>query len=372
MSGPLDAAFVAAALFLGVQAIVAVVNAVTFPRLRPIPPDAAAPASARATVSLLVPARDEAANLPETLPRMLAQGADEVVVLDDRSRDGTGAILAELARRHATLRVLSGREVPAGWSGKNWACHQLSEEARGQLWIFTDADVRWHDGALDALLDAWSASGADFASVWPRQETLGWFERIAVPQVDMILLGGLPWPAVPRVPFPSLAAGNGQLMAWTPAAYRAAGGHAAVRDVVLEDVRMAQRAKAAGIVPFLALGGELLSTRMYRSPREVIDGFAKNVLPAAGSWIALFALTALNLLAYALVWPFALLEPRWLALGALGLGMRALVARSVGRSPVEALLQPLAPLALTAIVARVVARRGGYAWRGRSYPRGSS
>lgn len=372
MTAVLDVAFVAASVFLGVQWIVATINAATFPRLRAVPPSGTGAAEARRSVSLLVPARDEAATLPATLPRMLAQGADEVIVLDDRSRDATGEILADLARRNPTLRVLPGRDLPAGWNGKNWACHQLSEHARGERWIFTDADVRWHHGALDALLHAWDASGAGFASVWPRQRTVGWFERIAVPQVDMILLGGLPWPAVPRLPYPSLAAGNGQLMAWTPDAYRAAGGHAAVRDEVLEDVRMAQRAKATGTRPFLALGDELLTTRMYRSPGEVIDGFAKNVLPAAGSWAGLLTLWALNLLAFTLAWPLAWLEPRWLAVGVAGLGLRALVARIVGRPPYEALLQPAAPIALTAIVARVVARRGGYTWRGRRYPRGST
>jgi chlorobactene glucosyltransferase len=240
------------------------------------------------------------------------------------------------------------------------------------VWIFTDADVHWRDGALDALLARWRVGEHAFASVWLRQRTVGWLERIAVPQVDMILLGGLPWPLVPRLPFPSLAAGNGQLMAWTPAAYRAAGGHAAVRDVVLEDVRMAQRAKAAEVTPYLALGADLVETRMYRTASEVLDGFAKNVLPAAGSWPALILLVALNALAYLASWPLILVEGRWALVAAAGLALRGGVAAIVGRSPWEAALQPLAPLALIAVVARVAARRGGYVWRGRRYARGRS
>lgn len=364
----LDVAFLMAASFLAVQSIVAAVNAPTFPRLRP----ASGPVAARPRVSLLVPVRDEEATLPDTLPALLAQGADEVLVLDDRSRDRSRALLDAAAARHTALRVLDGAELPPGWTGKNWACHQLAQAASGEVWVFTDADVRWEEGALGALLTQWRPVEHAFASVWPRQRTVGWLERIAVPQVDMILIGGLPWPLVPRLPFPSLAAGNGQLMAWTPAAYRAAGGHAAVRDVVLEDVRMAQRAKAAGITPFLALGGDLVSTRMYRSAREVLDGFAKNVLPAAGSWPALAILVGLNLLAYLAAWPLALLEARWAVVALAGLALRAAVAAIVGRSPVEALLQPLAPLALVAVVARVAARRGGYVWRGRRYARGRS
>jgi len=364
----LDLAFVVAAGFLAVQGVVALVNAGTFPRLTPV----ADRPKARPRVSLLVPVRDEIATLPETLTALLAQGADEVLVLDDRSRDGSRALLDAAAATSPALRVLDGAELPPGWTGKNWACHQLAQAATGEVWIFTDADVHWREGALDALLARWRVGEHAFASVWPRQRAIGWLERIAVPQVDMILIGGLPWPLVPRLPFPSLAAGNGQLMAWTPAAYRAAGGHAAVRDVVLEDVRMAQRAKAAGVTPFLALGGELVETRMYRSAGEVLDGFAKNVLPAAGSWPALIVLVALNALAYLAAWPLALVEARWLLVALSGVALRGGIAAVVGRSPAEALLQPAAPLALIAIVVRVAARRGGYVWRGRRYARGRS
>lgn len=364
----LDLAFLLAAGFLAVQGLVALVNAGTFPRLRPVP----GTPEARPRVSLLVPVRDEAATLPETLPALLAQGADEVLVLDDRSQDGSRALLEAAAAATPALRVLDGAELPPGWTGKNWACHQLAQAATGEVWIFTDADVHWRAGALDALLAAWPRGEHAFASVWPRQRTVGWLERIAVPQVDMILIGGLPWPLVPRLPFPSLAAGNGQLMAWTPSAYRAAGGHAAVRDVVLEDVRMAQRAKAAGVTPFLALGDRMVETRMYRSATEVLDGFAKNVLPAAGSWPALTMLVGLNALAYLAAWPLALVEARWLVVALAGVALRGGVAAVVGRSPLEAALQPAAPLALVAIVARVVVRRGGYVWRGRRYARGRS
>jgi hypothetical protein len=188
-----------------------------------------------------------------------------------------------------------------------------------------------------------------------------------VPQIDVILLGGLPHPLVERLPFASLAAANGQAMAWTPAAYRSAGGHAAVRGEVLEDVRLAQRAKAAGVRLQLALGGPWIETRMYRSAGEVIDGFAKNVVAAAGSAPALIALTLLNLLAYTAAWPLAALDGRWLAVGVAGLALRALTAVTSGRGPWEAALQPLAPLVLLPIAARALRRRGGYAWRGREY-----
>lgn len=368
-----DMAFWLSALFVGVQLVVSVVNAVTFPRLGGA--GLAAPSSVTSrdgpTVSLLVPARNEAATLPRTLPQLLAQGADEVIVLDDASEDGTAELLRAAAERHTTLRVVRGAALPGGWNGKNWACHQLAQVARGDVWVFTDADVDWRPGALAALMAMWRRDRPGLATVWPRQRTVSWAERIAVPQIDMILLGSLPYPLVRRTPFASLAAANGQLMAWSPAAYRASGGHATVRGEVLEDVRLAQRAKASGVRLALALGGDLVEARMYASAPDVVAGFSKNVLAAAGSVPVLVILTAVNVTAYLAAWPLALLDGRWALVAVGGVTLRALVSAITRRPVWEAALQPAAPLALLAVVARSLRRGGAYVWKGRTYAAGS-
>jgi len=370
-----EATFWLAALFVGVQLLVAAVNALTFPRLagawrRPPEPEGPVASSGGPTVSLLVPARNEATTLPRTLPQLLAQGADEVIVLDDASDDGTAELLRREAEHHPTLRVVRGAALPGGWNGKNWACHQLALAASGDVWVFTDADVDWRPGALDALLATWRRDRPGLATVWPRQRTATWAERIAVPQIDMILLGSLPHPLVRRTPFASLAAANGQLMAWSPAAYRASGGHAAVRGEVLEDVRLAQRAKAAGVRLALALGGDLVEARMYASAPEVVAGFSKNVLAAAGSVPVLVVVTALNVTAYLAAWPLALADRRWALIALGGVTLRALVSAITRRPVWEAALQPAAPLALLAVVARSLRRAGGYVWKGRTYAAG--
>ncbi len=376
-----DAAFWISALFVGVQLVVAVVNAVTFPRLAAssasMSPSAAASAAASAaspggaaagpTVSLLIPARNEAATLPRTLSQLMAQGAHEVIFLDDASEDGTEAVLREAEARYATLRVVRGEELPSGWNGKNWACHQLAQAASGDVWVFTDADVDWRPGALDALMTGWRRDRPGLATVWPRQRTLSWAERIAVPQIDLILLGSLPYPLVRLAPFASLAAANGQVMAWSPAAYRASGGHAAVRGEVLEDVRLAQRAKAAGVRLSLALGGELVEARMYAGASDVVAGFAKNVVAAAGSVPILVGLTVLNVAAYLAAWPLALVDGRWAVVAVGGVAFRALVSAITQRPLWEAALQPAAPLALAFVVVRSLRHAGGYVWKGRTY-----
>jgi len=361
-----DAAFWLVAGFLAAQAGVLLLNLVAFPLLGARTGRAdAAHGRPRPRVSLLVPARNEAETLPTTLPTLLAQGADEVLVLDDGSSDATPAILAAAEG----LRVLAGAPLPPGWSGKNWACHQLARAATGEVLVFTDADVAWRPGALDRVVAELDATGAGLLSAWPRQRCITLGERLVVPLVDLLLLANLPHPLVRALPFASLAGANGQLMAWRREAYELVGGHAALPGEVLEDVRLAQRAKRLGVPLTLRLGGPWLETRMYRGWGEVVAGFGKNVLAAAGgSRTALVGLWLLNLTAYTLPWLLAWWDPRWWALAGGGLLLRLASNAKAGRATWEALLQPFGPIALTAIVVRALARGGGYAWKGRSYP----
>jgi hypothetical protein len=347
-------------LFLSVQLAVLLINTATFPVLTPATP------VRRRRVSLLVPARNEAATLPETLPGLLAQGAAEVIVLDDDSTDATLEVLQGFAAQHAQLKVLRGAPLPAGWGGKNWACCQLAEAASGELLVFTDADVFWEGGALDALLAFAERHDAVYASVWPRQRTETPFERLTVPLVDLILLGYLPYPAVQGTSSAAFSAGNGQCMLWTRSAYQQVGGHRAFKGEVLEDVRMGQRAKGRGLKVALALGGELLSTRMYRSAEEAIAGFSKNIVAAHGGRPQLVASLLLNTLAYTLSWPLALWHPLWLVPAALGAFQRALTCFKTHRSPLEAFLQPLMALPLWQVGWRALVRRT-YTWKGRTY-----
>jgi len=357
-----DGLYLGVVAFLTWQGAVLLLNLVTFPRLGAHP--TAHRGAGRPRVSLLIPARNEAHVLPETLPGFLAQGANEVIVLDDQSTDGTGVLLAATPG----VRVIAGAPLPVGWSGKNWACHQLAQAAGGELMVFTDADVRWAPGALDAVVAELEATGAGLLSAWPRQicGTLG--ERLIVPLVDLLLLANLPHPAVRALPFASLAGANGQLMAWRRAAYAHVGGHAARPLEVLEDVRMAQRAKALGIGITLRLGGSLVQTRMYRGFAEVVAGFGKNARAAAGgSTAAMLLVWLLNLLAYTAPWLLAPFDPRWWWVAAAGLLLRGLVNKKSGRPLSEVWLQPFGPLALTAVVLRALRHGRGYAWKGRVY-----
>jgi glycosyltransferase involved in cell wall biosynthesis len=356
----LDVLLLVALIFLGVQLVTLITNLFSFPVLQP------ATKSLGERVSILIPARNEIENLPTTLPKVSAQSALEVIVLDDESSDGTAEYLEKLLPQYSNLKVIRGQPLPSGWGGKNWACHQLSKAARGDILIFTDADVFWEKGTLESLLLFRRSNNAEFVSVWPRQLTGSWLECVTVPLVDQILLGALPYVGVKWLPFPQFSAGNGQLMLWTSEAYKKVGGHETFKEEVLEDVRMGQAAKRKGLKIALALGGHVISTRMYKNDTDVIKGFSKNIIAAIGNKTLLVIALLLNTLAHSLPLLFIAFDKRWLVVLALSLVQRVLTCLKTKRAWREFIYQPLMSYALWRIGLRAL-RQKGYSWKERHY-----
>lgn len=341
---------------------VLLLNAATFPRLRPLK-------SGPQRVSVLIPARDEADNLRRTLPALLGEravqsGEAEIIVLDDESRDGT----AELAR-NLGVRVLRGQPLPDGWRGKNWACWQLAGAAAGEWLLFTDADVLWHAGALDAVLAEAERTRADLLSVWPRQTNRTPGERLLTPLLDNLLLCWFPAPLA-RLPFRDASAAIGQVMLFRRAAYLRLGGHAAVRGELMEDMALARAIKGVGGRLGVALGSDLLTVRMYRSYPQSAEGIAKMTLPFHRGWRWALPLTwALHALVY--LRPWLLRQPLPAALGLLeGLLLRRVLGRVAPADLLEVLLTPLLPLLAAPVY--VQAARKNVRWKGREYLQSSA
>jgi hypothetical protein len=360
----------AAALgFLAFKGLTLLVNAVTFPKLRPRAPGHTEPPYTAPRVSVLIPARDEALTLPTTLPGILAQGAGEVLVLDDHSSDGTGRLAAALMGGQPGAEVITGETLPDGWFGKSWACQQLAEAATGEVLIFTDADVSWHPGALGAVLHELDRSGADLLSVLPRPERLTLGARLLTPLVDAVVLCWLPHPLL-RAKHPYLVSANGQLMAFRRAAYFAAGGHALVRTEMLEDTQFARRFKAQGRRVTLALGAEAVGVQMYRSYPASVEGFAKNARAIhAHSCPLLLASLVWHLAVYTLPWLLPAHRPWIWTLRLAGVLERSLVNLLTGRHRpadlAEGLLGPFTPLLALPAYRRALGRR--VTWKGRVY-----
>lgn len=332
-----------------------------------------APDRTGARVSVLVPARDEAANLRRLLPALRAsRHIDlEVLVLDDGSRDATRAVVREHAALDPRVRLIEGAPLPAGWTGKNWACAQLARQARSEILLFCDADVVPGPDAVGRTAAALLA--ADVVTAFPRHERGGWYEEAVVPAIAKLPVAALlPLPLVPRTRWLSLAVGNGQWLAWRRTAYRAVGGHAAVRSDALEDLRLARLAKAAGLrlAPFIATRD--LSVRMYRDGAGVRAGFGKNLYLLVGGTDAGAALAAALILALAAAPMILPLLPgagtgAWIPLAQLGVVRGA--AGLLFREPVRAAL--LHPVAIPAVMALLLTSRarhraGRVTWKGRT------
>jgi hypothetical protein len=335
-----------------------------------------------ARVAVLLPARDEAHRIGPCLTGLLAQDHPDlrVLVLDDGSTDGTGALVRATVAADPRFRVLSGGpgNPPQGWLGKPWACQRLAEAALAEdpqpaLLVFVDADVVLAGDAARRLAALMAESGLDLASPYPRQLAITGAERLVQPLLQWSWLTTLPLRVAEASARPSLTAANGQVLAIRPAAYRRIGGHAAVRAEVLEDIGLARAVKAAGGRAGVTDGTDLATCRMYEGGRELVDGYAKSLWAAFGSPVgAVGAMGALTL-AYVLPPAAALLAPTrgTRAIGAAGylagVAGRVLVARRTGGRPGDAWSHPAAIVALAALTALSWHRRlrGGLAWKGR-------
>ena len=299
-----------------------VVNLACFDGLRvaePFGPDAP-------MVSILVPARNEALNIEACAGSLLAQDYPnwELLVLDDHSEDETAEIVRGLGVSESgeRARLIRGATLPEGWTGKGWACHQLAQAARGEFLFFTDADTAHAPGTVSAAVAYARRHRADLVSAWPRLLTVTWSEKLIIPMIVLLAMTLYPhwlvlllqrWPRlsalVPARFLRLLGAANGQFIFFTRAAYEQIGGHAAIRDHVVEDVALG-RAVTARIGEGMRLrncDSQAFSTvRMYRSLAEVWEGFTKNLRAAfEGSLAGFLAIGAAQLCCFLL--PFALL-----------------------------------------------------------------
>lgn len=241
----------------------------TLPRLRPPTPHT--PPAAWPAVVVVVPARDEADVLPGSLPTVLAQeypGPARVVLVDDQSTDGTGATAEALAARSGgtlPLTVLRAADRPPGWAGKLWALEQGLAEVRDEPWVLlTDADIAHPPGSLAALVAMAEAGGLDHVSLMARLRARSGWERLLVPAFVYFFAMLYPFRWVGRSPARHAAAAGGCVLTRT-AALRAAGGVAAVRGAVIDDVALAQAVARAGGRVWLGFADDVASVRPYDS-----------------------------------------------------------------------------------------------------------
>jgi chlorobactene glucosyltransferase len=252
------------------------------PLQRASPPQGDAP-----YVTLIIPARDEEANIGPCLRSVLLQDYPQdrlgILVIDDQSADLTAAIVERFAKRDARITLLKSPPLPPRWTGKSHACWiGVRAAPKSTDWLcFIDADVTIAPGTLSSAVHAAMTERLELLSVAPRQELKTVAERLILP-CGLILLSFLQDLRQSQARSSQAVTATGQFMLVRRAAYEAVGGHAAVRSAICEDLEFARRLKQSGRAVLLMGGEQFVSTRMYTGWRTLWPGLAKNLVDTLG------------------------------------------------------------------------------------------
>jgi glycosyltransferase involved in cell wall biosynthesis len=262
-------------------------------------PEVSIPQVSIPEVSIIVPARNEEASLGACLESLTAQTGVtfEIIVVDDASTDRT----REIAQGFTGVRVISAGPLPAGWTGKNNAMIAGTNVASGRWLLFTDADTVHVLGSLARALAEATENKAEMLSYSPEQIAVTFWEMAVLPVVFAELARQYP-PRKVSDPASPLVAANGQYILIRRETYDAVGGHTAIAGNLLEDVALARAVKGAGRSIRFRYAADAVRTRMYRSFRQLREGWTKNLallFPNPGG------LAVRRLLWWGIAWGFA-------------------------------------------------------------------
>jgi len=342
-------------------------------------------------VSVIVPAKDEEANIGAALETLLAQDYPniEIIVVDDRSTDGTAEVVRGVAARDGRVRLVQVKELAAGWFGKPHAMHTGAREARGEWLLFVDADCRQAPHSVRVGVEFCAAEGGEMLSLWPVLEMHGFWENAVQPVAGSVLVA---WfrPGWVNDPKHRAAFANGQYILIRRSAYEAVGGYGAVRAKVVEDIAFAREVKGRGHRLLNAVGQDLFTTRMYDSLRAMWKGWTRIFYGAFGGVGQILGVIALTFV-FTLV-PFGVLAASAAALAAGAEGWWAWTVFGVEAGTVVAIfvtmrrlfiagcgnpwylaLYPVAVVMVMAFEAGALARAlglGAVTWRGTTYKGG--
>jgi glycosyltransferase involved in cell wall biosynthesis len=346
---------------------------------RPTPPIPQPPPS----VSVLIPAKDEAAQIEKCVSSVLSQDYPnfDVIVIDDRSRDGTGEILDRMAANDSRLKVVHLQEgsLPPGWGGKSFALHNGLMAAQGEWLLFVDADVLLTPPVMGATIGVANYRGYDLVSLLPMFVSGTFWEGFLQP------LAGAATSAMFFIPWTNSnkrtgsAFANGQYLIVKRAAYESVGGHEAIRGTLSEDVAIARKMKAAGFKTRLGWGDTWATVRMYEGFGAIFRGWSRNfyVGSLGKPWrilglIAFLLLCCLSVFAAA-SWAMQTGSTRWFVVSALHYAIMTatvgLMYHWAGEPKWYALLFPLGVLFLLAVCVKSlwICMTGRVTWRGTHY-----
>ena len=268
--------FYALFAFSNIVAIVGIFNLIYFRKAKSAP---LISEKEETLVSILIPARNEQQNIERCLYSLFDQNYKniEIIVLDDDSDDDTFSLVKKISQEDDRLKVVKGTSVPEGWTGKNWACHQLSKLAKGDFYLFVDADTKLQATLIKETISEMKSSDIDLLSLFPRRITSTLVDKIISITIGWLIFSCLPLLLADKNPMFSSA--FGQFLLFRRGAYKSIGGHEGIKSKILDDFELGRSITRNGLVLKLFDGTDRISTFSYSSEKEALDGFSKSIFP---------------------------------------------------------------------------------------------
>ncbi len=351
--------------FTGIRLLVALINAMSNLYLPP-----AGKMDTEPLLSVLIPARNEEKNLSQLLEMLINHPYHniEIIIYNDQSEDHTEDIIKEYTKKDNRISYINGESLPKGWVGKTYACHKLSFHAKGDYFLFIDADVSIKNHLFHNAIDYLKQKKLTLLSIFPQQIMKSKGEWFTVPLMNWILLSFLPLICVKQTSFQLFSGANGQFMLFNGADYRQNRWHEKVKSQHVEDILIMRKIKKKRYSVDTLLGYHDIYCRMYHSYKEGVNGFAKNVKQFFGG--NYFTLIIVLLLVLAGIIPVIIqLDPIFVCLYLTGIicikiltsvKSKQSVLKNIIYHPVQMIT--FAHIVFSSIIKR---KRSGYEWKGR-------
>ena len=232
-----------------------------------------------ALVSVLIPARNEEINIKRCLYSLIDQSYKnlEIIVLDDDSDDQTYNVVKNISKNYESIKVVKGEAKTIGWTGKNWACHQLSKYANGDFLLFVDADTKLQKNTIAETVNEMNNNDVDLISLFPNRVT-----NTAVDKIISVTIGWFIFSCLPIIfsnKNPIFSSAFGQFLLFRKGAYFSIGGHESVKDKILDDFELGRLITKRGYNLNVLDGTERISTFSYSTEKEALEGLSKSIFP---------------------------------------------------------------------------------------------
>lgn len=331
-------------------------------------------------VSVLIPARNEEKNIGTCLNSILAQDYPnfEIIVLNDNSTDSTAEIIKFYAKKDKRIKLITGKKLPKGWTGKSFACMQLSKAAKGDWFLFTDADTNHQPHSLSTGMNEVLTRNLNFITILPNSYTSSFRGKLFLNLINFVF-AGLFHPAFFKTKNKLLAYAIGPYILVDRKNYEKANGHESVRQAIVDDVQLSREVKQAGGKVGCIKGIDLMDVKFYTTFKEFWNGFSKNTYESIGKSVILL-IPLVIVLALPLVLPQFIMAFNLIAYHTttivnmiqMGLVVLIWVLLNIGfKSPLSMIItQPFSVIIAIAIIinsARLNIKGIEINWKGRNY-----